>query len=58
MNDVYEEVQAALLNSEGDPREQVYNALRATLGFAQSELDLGPSELRSMCAEVVQELGA
>lgn len=59
MNDVFEEVQGVLLDSEGGPESAVQAALLAVVQFASTECDATPAGLRAMFAEVLaEEFGA
>lgn len=46
--EVFQQVQAALLNSEGDPRRAVEVALRAVSEFAVSELSWTPTQVSDL----------
>ena len=48
VGDVYVEVQAALLNSSGDPGEELEEAIRALVEFAVLECEATPEALHQM----------
>jgi hypothetical protein len=51
MSDTYVEVQAVLLNSSGDPGEEVSEALRAVVEFARNEFGERADEGLRKCLE-------
>ena len=57
MNDVREAVQAALLNSEGDPEEEVRAAVATLVEFALVNCEMTPEGLRQMVNEAIHDVG-
>jgi hypothetical protein len=57
-NEVFDAVEAALLNSSGDPNDEVFDALEAVAGFSFLEVDMTETQFMDMAREawkVVQE---
>ena len=55
MNNVFDEVQGVLLDSEGEPECEVQDALRAVVQFASAECDATPEALRHMFETALAE---
>jgi hypothetical protein len=51
MNDVYESVEATLLDSEGEPTEEVEAALEAVAAFVHEELEMSLGDFLSLATE-------
>jgi hypothetical protein len=51
MSDIYVEVQASLLNSNGNPGEEVTEAMRAVVEFARNEFGERADEGLRKCLE-------
>ena len=49
------EVEAALLNSEGDPAEEIESAMRAVVRFARLEREMRNDALRRMFDRLLGE---
>lgn len=53
MSRVFEEVQAALLNSEGDPGEELMAALEAVAYFGMVECEVEPEGLADLLRKAI-----
>lgn len=51
MSDVHQEVEAALLNSQGDPIDEVQTALNAVAHFAHTEAECGELKFLEMARQ-------
>lgn len=56
MSDIYVEVQAALLNSSGEPEDEIKEAMRAVVEFALLECEATPEHLHQLVDQLVKRV--